>query len=217
MPGQMKRALVISTAAHFGIIIVLWQVGQAPARPPTRGSPRTITARLIEKPAVVKTAPVQEPPKEQPASPPTPKPVPSTKPPAKTKAEPKPQKTTLAPPNAQRTPEKDNAVERAPSGGHALKIDAVEFPFPHYLVLLQYRIETNWQPPPTGGGTHVATIYFKIARDGQLLEAKLEKSSGNYIFDQAALRAVQRANPLPPLPAASNLQILGVHFDFVAY
>lgn len=213
---RMKRALAISTAAHFGIITVLWQVGHIPARPHTRGYPRTITAMLIEKPAVVKTVPAQAPPKEQPAEP-TPTPVPSTKPPVKTKAEPKPQKPTPAPPSAQRTPAMKQAAERAPSGGNALKIDAPEFPFPYYLVLLQYRIETNWEPPFTGAGTHVATIYFKIARDGQLLEAKLETSSGNYIFDQAALRAVQRANPLPPLPSGSNLQTLGVHFDFVAY
>jgi TonB family protein len=215
----MKRALAISTAAHFGIIIVLWQVGHAPARPHTRGYPRTITAMLIEKPAVVKTVPAQQPPKEQPAKlPSTPKPVPSTKPPVKTKDESKPQKTTpTSPQNAQRTPATNQAAESGPSGGNALKIDAPEFPFPHYLVLLQYRIETNWEPPFSGAGTHVATIYFKIARDGQLLEAKLEKSSGNYIFDQAALRAVQRASPLPPLPSGSNLQTLGVHFDFVAY
>jgi TonB family protein len=211
----MKRALVISTAAHFGLITVLWHIGRMPSRPVMRGYPRTITAMLIEKPAVVKSTAAKEQPVKS-ESPP--KPVPSTKPPAKAKSEPKQQKKPPIPePKAQRSPSASQAAESAPSGGNALKIDAPEFPFPHYLVLLQYRIETNWEPPFTGGGGYLATVYFKIGRDGQLQEVKLEKSSGSLVFDQAALRAVQRANPLPPLPTGSNLQTLGVHFDFVAY
>ncbi|MEK7728328.1 MAG: TonB family protein, partial [candidate division KSB1 bacterium] len=55
-----------------------------------------------------------------------------------------------------------------------------------------------------------------INKNGKVLSTELEKSSGVFAFDQAALRAVQGANPLPALPEGSNLETLGVHFDFVA-
>ena len=98
-----------------------------------------------------------------------------------------------------------------------MKIDAAEFPFPYYLVQVQNLIERNWRAPFSGQGQRAATVYFKISRSGEVEDVKIEQSSGNALFDQAAMRAVYYASPLPPLPADSGLQSLGVHFDFVAY
>jgi TonB family protein len=216
----MKRSLIISVAVHIGVIGVLFLVGRLQSKPMMRGYPRTITAMLVEKPAMKQPQKTQAPPEPVKSKPePTPKPVPSTKPPTKKETPvPKPKKTEPQP--AQNVPpstEKNPAADNAASGGNALKIDAPEFPYPHYLALLQFRIETHWAPPFSGQGTHLATVYFKIARNGDLLEVKLEKSSGSLVFDQAAMRAVHSSNPLPPLPTGSGLETLGVHFDFVAY
>jgi protein TonB len=60
-------------------------------------------------------------------------------------------------------------------------------------------------------------MYFKIRRNGEVTDVKLEQSSGSIAFDQAAQRAVYSANPMPPLPTGSGLETLGVHFDFMAY
>lgn len=100
--------------------------------------------------------------------------------------------------------------------GGVARVDGPEFPFPHYIALLQFRIENQWQPAYLGAGQFLATVHFVIAKSGKILSAELEQSSGNFTFDQAALRAVHNANPLPPLPEGVGTETLGVHFDFVA-
>lgn len=39
-----------------------------------------------------------------------------------------------------------------------------------------------------------------VNRDGSILDLRVEKTSGNAIFDESALRAVRKSAPLPPLP-----------------
>ena len=43
-------------------------------------------------------------------------------------------------------------------------------------------------------------VVFEIGRDGKVSGLEVEKSSGNPLYDQAALRAVTEATPFPPLP-----------------
>jgi len=43
-------------------------------------------------------------------------------------------------------------------------------------------------------------IGIVIQRDGTIEDIWIEQSSGNIYYDRAALRAVKKANPLPPLP-----------------
>lgn len=47
----------------------------------------------------------------------------------------------------------------------------------------------------------VVTIGFKFARDGKVLDAWIEKSSGYALLDKAALQMIHDASPLPPVPA----------------
>jgi TonB family protein len=47
----------------------------------------------------------------------------------------------------------------------------------------------------------VAKVRFSIAPNGDVSGVRLEQPSGDSVFDGSALRAVQRANPLPPPPA----------------
>jgi protein TonB len=100
--------------------------------------------------------------------------------------------------------------------GGVARVDGPAFPFPHYLALLQFRIENQWQPTYLGTGQFLATVHFVVAKNGEILSVELEQSSGNFAFDQAALRAVHNANPLPTLPDGVSMETLGVHFDFVA-
>ena len=57
-------------------------------------------------------------------------------------------------------------------------------------------------------------IYFRVHRDGSVSHSSIEQSSGLFIFDQAAQRAVVTSAPMPPLPQAYNDSYLGVHFSF---
>jgi protein TonB len=225
----MKRALIISAAAHLTILIVLWQVSLTLSRPVTRGYPRLMTAKLVAKPAAAaSTQPKPESPAAVVSTPePEPKPVAKTQTPAKVVAPEKPQKKTLPASKQHAATSSEAAANSAKNagagsggvsaGGNVMKIDAPEFPFPYYLTAVQNQIERHWRAPFSGQGQRLATVYFKISRSGEVEDVKLEQSSGNALFDQAAMRAVYYADPLPPLPAASGLQSLGVHFDFVAY
>jgi TonB family protein len=57
-------------------------------------------------------------------------------------------------------------------------------------------------------------VYFRVGRDGSIHSPAVETSSGSFLFDQAALRSVVQAGPLPPLPSGFTDDYLGVHFSF---
>lgn len=96
-------------------------------------------------------------------------------------------------------------------------IDSKEFPFAYYINLLQYRLQENWRPPyqmdersqPLRGG-----VVFRILRNGAITDIAVESTSGRFVFDRAALRAVLALSPLPPLPGEFNKDYLSVHIEF---
>jgi protein TonB len=100
-------------------------------------------------------------------------------------------------------------------GSGNITVDA-DFRFAYYLEAIRERISYNWAPPALLGSPTevVATVFFKIARDGTIDDAEVEKTSNHEIFDRAAVRAVKLADPLPPLPAGFKGKWLGVHFEF---
>jgi colicin import membrane protein len=46
----------------------------------------------------------------------------------------------------------------------------------------------------------VTIIAVKIADDGELIDARVDESSGNQTFDLSAMRAVRQAAPFPSVP-----------------
>lgn len=95
-----------------------------------------------------------------------------------------------------------------------VSLDAADFPFAYYIATVRRKIATNWQVPGGSGEAIHCRVYFRVARSGSIDGASVESSSGNFLFDQAALRAVVQANPLPPLPGGFPDSYLGVHFSF---
>lgn len=90
------------------------------------------------------------------------------------------------------------------------------FKFPSYLQNMENKISGQWAPPALalheeGAGT---IIRFNVTKEGRIEAIEVEKSSGNNQFDQAAMRAVYAAAPLPPLPEGLNEDRLKVHFSF---
>lgn len=102
------------------------------------------------------------------------------------------------------------------SGVNNIGLDVSDFPFTYYLRQVKAKVEERFSPPrPALAGGERATITFVIGRDGQLLrEPVVEKSSGNALYDQAAVRAVTDAKPFPPLPQEMKGSHLTVHFGF---
>jgi TonB family protein len=97
----------------------------------------------------------------------------------------------------------------------SIAVDASDFPFTYYLRLIQSKIGERWSPPraAAAGGERVVVL-FEIQRDGQVREPQVERSSGNAIYDQSALRAIMEASPFPPLPPEFKASSLRVHFGF---
>jgi TonB family protein len=97
----------------------------------------------------------------------------------------------------------------------SIAVDASDFPFTYYLRLIQSKIGERWSPPRAAavGGERVVVL-FEIQRDGQVREPLVERSSGNALYDQSALRAVTEASPFPPLPPEFKASSLRVHFGF---
>src|SRR5687768_1171976 len=86
-----------------------------------------------------------------------------------------------------------------------------DFRWAYYLAAIRNKIGARWVPPPGLGGRAVrATVYFRIGRDGAVSVARVEGGSGMAFFDQTAMRALQLATPLPPLPTGYDGEWLGV-------
>ncbi|MFQ5639346.1 MAG: energy transducer TonB [bacterium] len=118
-------------------------------------------------------------------------------------------------PKVKKPPKEEPKKGKSVVGGKSVRLDVDEFPFSYYLALLQSRIQANWEPPfRTAAVVRKAVIYFKVHRSGQIANIVIESSSGERLFDQAAIRAVTLANPLPSLPVDFPLRSLGVHFEF---
>ncbi len=78
-------------------------------------------------------------------------------------------------------------------------VSAEDFKFPEYLAVIRNKIEQNWSPPPGIKGTK-AKVFFRILRSGRVAGAELKESSGNFYFDQAAVRAILLSSPFPEMP-----------------
>ena len=142
-----------------------------------------------------------------------PKPAPK-KPPEPTR---QPPSDRPKPPQPVPTSSAMTTLPPGPMAGAGLRgqvsVDAKDFEFTYYLVLVRNAIARNWSPPAAGQGTR-ATVYFRIARDGSVRGVSIEQGSGVDFFDQSASRAVLVSDPLPPLPLGWSGAELGVHFGF---
>jgi TonB family protein len=96
-------------------------------------------------------------------------------------------------------------------------VELPDFKFPFYLKLLQGKISSVWSPPAIdiSHQSKEVIISFVLFQTGRIEDIQVEQSSGNSFFDQAALRAVYMASPLPPLPRGFREPNLKVHFSFV--
>jgi TonB family protein len=54
---------------------------------------------------------------------------------------------------------------------------------------------------------------FRILRSGRVGEVKLQESSGNFYFDQAANRSILSSSPFPQLPDEYPREYLEISVD----
>ncbi len=213
----MRVAAFASFTAHVVALALTFAIGTGP--------PRIVPGPDVVQVALIAPQTVIAPP------PPVVKPEPETaaetlKPTDETgvKLAPlKPARTAVEKPRPknEQEPPATTVLPSAPAGPAGLHgevaVDAGNFEFTYYLLLVRNRVAENWSPPTglvTRGQPVRAVVHFRIARDGEVSAARLESASGVEFFDRSALRSVMLATPMPPLPLGYAGSDLGVHFGF---
>jgi len=95
------------------------------------------------------------------------------------------------------------AVETGEAGTGGASSGFMSMKHKMYYNLIWQRIRSAWVLPEgaLGGKKDLETIIaIRIAKDGRIEDIQFEKKSGNPQLDESALRAIKKANPLPPLP-----------------
>jgi protein TonB len=100
----------------------------------------------------------------------------------------------------------------SPQGAGAITVNVTDFPHAWYMREIQRKIGQKWDGRARDGQQPVAV--FQIGRDGQVSNVAIEKTSGNTLYDLAALRAITEASPFPPLPSDFQGSWLRVHLGF---
>lgn len=79
-----------------------------------------------------------------------------------------------------------------------------------YYAKITNDIHKNWQWPSAMTDKNLeAIISIRIMKDGSVQVTRIEKSSGNGLFDRSALRAIAKASPVTPPPYEMEI---GVRF-----
>lgn len=81
--------------------------------------------------------------------------------------------------------------------------------FADYYAKIRKEIWNQWVFPDTGQKDIETIISIRIRKDGTIIAQKIEKSSGNTLFDKSAIRALTKASPLSPPPYEMEI---GVRF-----
>ncbi|MCX6571652.1 MAG: energy transducer TonB [Candidatus Aminicenantes bacterium] len=91
------------------------------------------------------------------------------------------------------------------------------FPFQFYLQMISDKITANWFQSlvdPGVGGLLQTQVYFRIYKNGQISDVRIDVSSGVETFDLSARRAIQTSAPFAALPNEYDGQYLGITLVF---
>jgi TolA protein len=101
----------------------------------------------------------------------------------------------------------------SPFGGSS----ALESKLNDYYNMIWTKIKKEWILPgglPKGKTDLETIIVVVIERDGKVQKSWFEKKSGNALYDQSAMRAIKKAEPLPPIPKEFSDDIFEIGIRF---
>lgn len=67
-----------------------------------------------------------------------------------------------------------------------------------YYSMVIAKIKDNWVYPDSLDKDLLTIVVIKVTKDGAITIDRIEKRSGNPLFDRSVLVAINRSNPLPP-------------------
>jgi colicin import membrane protein len=216
----MGRSFVLSALVHIVLATVLFLGVRVQSHPPD-----TVEVDLVEAPPpppveAPKPEPIKvEPPKPEPriekpqiVIPDKPKPKPKPKVEAKPKADPDFQKRLReqvaqeqkALDQQRQERELRELLARQQADAARAAASARAKALNEYIARIQAKVKGNWILPQGLTGNPEAVFDVVQLPTGEVLSARLVKSSGNAAYDQAVERAILKSSPLP-LPAAREL------------
>ncbi len=105
-------------------------------------------------------------------------------------------------------------LEREGKSG-TLRLQNEGFEYDFYLAAVQAKIEQFYRAPSGIKGQLLATMGFRIRKDGTITDIQLLKPSGNLLLDNAAERAIRSAAKFAPLPPQYEQESLAINYEFV--
>ncbi len=87
-----------------------------------------------------------------------------------------------------------------------------------YYTMIWAKIKAEWTLPenlPKVGTGLETVIVVVIAGDGKIQKSWFETKSGNSLYDQMAMRAIKKADPLPPIPKGFSDDTLEIGIRFL--
>lgn len=238
-PGRVAGYVVLSLAVHLAFVGAAIIAGMFNRPPPVNLEQEPIKASLVrlgkerDKKLLPRKEELPPPPKEVKA-PPNPVAVPAERPVEKVpvpgiKPEPQPAKQAGARTGEQKKPSLFDAFSKAAAkppdelegaaDGDPLGDSAIQ-EGERYYGALKAQVRRYYDVANTIGEQERlylrAQVLIRIGRSGDLLEAKLAKSSGNDLFDSAVVGAAKKASPYSPPPdhLRMELQDRGILLEF---
>jgi protein TonB len=122
----------------------------------------------------------------------------------------KPPKPSLVPVAETALTGTPGAAAGMPGDAAGVATDLPNFPYPWYISQVRQMLWAAWQKKmPASAGEGV--VVFAIMRNGAFTDLRMESSSGDNGFDQAAVESVQTASPFPALPSDFHEPFLKIH------
>ena len=89
----------------------------------------------------------------------------------------------------------------------------VQEEFGDYMASVKEKISKNWTPPEVLEEGH-ASVIFKVDKNGNLISSYIKESSGNALYDESALRSIQKASPYMEFPMNASRDYITVVYSF---
>lgn len=86
-----------------------------------------------------------------------------------------------------------------------------------YLDLVCTKISNSWIEPGmivVKGSPVACVVYFKIMKNGAVVDIKIKSASKFTAFDNSAMSAVAAASPMPPLPPEFTGDFIDINLEF---
>lgn len=225
-PRRRALSFGAALAVHVSLLLAFIVVPRLSAK--NREMPEYVAVKIVPAQMLGSRTPTPEPARPEPKRQAAPEPEPEPE------VEPRDERPAPPAPSRERRPEppQPKRVETREAGSSALAqregsptgsrlgtssfgaavagFDNPDFTYDYYVDRMLAQIREHWVRPPLGGSVE-AMVHFRILSDGKVVDIGIEQSSGYNSFDIAALRAVQLASPLPPLPQSFDYPSLGVN------